>query len=1834
MPVRFGTSRAWRKATALIASFLLVLSMAGSASANVGTITISAQTPNPVAVGNTVTFTVNVANTSGANYRFAVTGATGVAGLTVVNGGCARVNANSSGNLGAVQIGTPLTTPVGTTAITLTVTQFANNDNGCATPLAGAGMTGTRTVNLVTRNPLAVTYYKAICPRYTDVPANENPSNVDATGGFWRELNTSYQTALVNPATDLPSACPTHSGWSFQFKDGQNGNVIDTRTTGAGGNVTVYLSDAEIDLARGGGLWLQEVAQASASFGAIRCYDDNLNGDNLENIQGVPEATTQVYCIAYNVGGPGISLTKTADAATYVLGQTIHYTYNVIDTSNVNTGSAQFTVSDDKVNGNVAFNCGNTASLTPNTGTLASPSAGSYVTCQTSHLVTQADIDAGTITNTASASYTRSGITYNSNTAVVTVTGPTRSPSVSLSKTANPTTYTKGTVVTYSYVFTNTGNVTLTNLSVADDKIVSPATVTCPAAPLAPGAKATCTASYTISTADLNGGPTVTNHATGTASFGAQKVTATANATVTKAVLTITAPSPSRAYGAGNPTFTPTYSGFLNGETSTSLTTQPTCTTTATSSSAVGTYPVNCTGAVDSSYTIVYVPGTLTVNKAVLTVTADAKSRAYGVANPALTYTITGFATGDTQANSTTGAPGLSTTAGIGSPVGSYTITTAVGSLTATNYSFTPVNGTLTITKAVLTVTADPKSKTYHTANPTLTYTITGYLNGDTSAVVSGTPGLSTTATTNSAVGSYTITTTVGGMSATNYSFTPVNGTLTITKAVLTVTADAKSKTYGVANPALTYTITGFASGENQGNSTTGTPGLSTTATTGSPVGSYPITTTVGTLSATNYSFTPVNGTLTIAQRDLTIRANDQSKTYGTVANLGTTAFTITSGSLLSGDSITGVTLTSTGSPVTAGVGTYHIIASAATGPGASNYNITYDNGHLTVNKAVLTVTADAKSKTYGAANPALTYTITGFATGDTQANSTTGAPSLSTTAVTGSPVGSYTITTAVGSLSAANYSFTPVNGTLTVNKAVLTVTADPKSRAYGAANPTLTATISGYVNGDTSAVVSGTPGLSTTATASSAVGNYTITTTVGTLSATNYSFTPVNGTLTVTKLALTVKATDQSKTYGASLNLGTSAFSITSGALLPGDNITGVTLASLGTPAAAPAGNYDIVASAAAGSGVSNYDITYAKGTLKVNKADLTITAGPQNKTYGTVANLGTTAFTISSGVLVNGDTITGVTLTSTGTPASAGAGGYDIVPSAAGPDAANYNITYSNGTLTVNKATITVTADDKTRPYGVANPAFTATYSGFVNGQTSAVLSGSPSLTTTATTTTPVGSYDITAAVGTLSAANYDFSFVDGTLVIGKPILTITASSGTMAYGGTVPAITPSFSGFVNGDGPSNLYGTLTCGTTATSTSSVGGSPYTTACTGAGSEVYDIHYVDGTLSVTKAMLTVTGPTLARDYGTTNPALPPSIAGYVNGENAAAMSTAPTCDTGANLASLPGSYPVTCSGGVSDDYDFTYVDGALTVGAIPAPGIAVTKTPSRTTYNAAGQAIVYTFTLKNVGNVTLYGPFTVTDVPLGQVDCAGASLDPGATLTTCETKTYTTTQADLDGNDTITDTATGHAFADIILVADVAPNARVQVDSNTVTVNVTASQGAELTLVKAATETSFTLAGDVIHYTYTLTNTGNVTLDGPFTVVDDKITDPNKVVCNAADGLQLTPGQSVTCTASYTVTLADLDAGKVVNTAVGHARLVESDVASTAKVVTVTQKGLETVLAETAGPSHGVTPPPTNGDAGSSNGNPAPLLALLICLAFGGLGLLAVGAQRRSIRR
>ena len=183
-------------------------------------------------------------------------------------------------------------------------------------------------------------------------------------------------------------------------------------------------------------------------------------------------------------------------------------------------------------------------------------------------------------------------------------------------------------------------------------------------------------------------------------------------------------------------------------------------------------------------------------------------------------------------------------------------------------------------------------------------------------------------------------------------------------------------------------------------------------------------------------------------------------------------------------------------------------------------------------------------------------------------------------------------------------------------------------------------------------------------------------------------------------------------------------------------------------------------------GPGLGNYTISYVNGTLNVTPALLTITAKSLSKTYGQTATLGGSAFTTSG--LLNSDSVSSVTETSTGAAATAPVAGYAIIPSAAmGTGLGNYTIGYVNGTLNVTPASLAVTANNQSIAIGSALPALTFTSSALVNGDGNSVFTGA--LATTATSTSSSGNYPITQ--GTLSAGpNYAIAFTPGTLTIAQ--------------------------------------------------------------------------------------------------------------------------------------------------------------------------------------------------------------------------------------------------------------------------------------------------------------------------------------------------------------------------------------------------------------------------------------------------------------------------------
>jgi hypothetical protein len=308
--------------------------------------------------------------------------------------------------------------------------------------------------------------------------------------------------------------------------------------------------------------------------------------------------------------------------------------------------------------------------------------------------------------------------------------------------------------------------------------------------------------------------------------------------------VTITANSVEITYGDEVPALTYTSAGDA-------VSGVPALTTTATSTSPAGTYPIVVEQGTVERKNVSYVAGTLTIKPAPLTITADNKTKKQGEAMPELTATYKGFKNDET-AEVLTKQPTLSCTATAASAPGTYPIT--VKGATAQNYDISFVNGTLTVTDAdAVMVTANSYTIEYGDALPEFAYTAEG-------AELNGKPRVSCSAKQGSPVGTYDIVITKGSVK--NYNDTYVNGTLTITKAPLTVGVKDETITEGDAIPAFTLTYDGFKNNDTEASAFTKKPVASTTATSKSEAGTYPITVSGG--EARNYALTYGQGTLVI----------------------------------------------------------------------------------------------------------------------------------------------------------------------------------------------------------------------------------------------------------------------------------------------------------------------------------------------------------------------------------------------------------------------------------------------------------------------------------------------------------------------------------------------------------------------------------------------------------------------------------------------------------------------------------------------------------------------------------------------------------------------------------------------------------------------------------------------------------------------------------------------------------------------------------------------------------------------------------------------------------
>ncbi len=807
---------------------------------------------------------------------------------------------------------------------------------------------------------------------------------------------------------------------------------------------------------------------------------------------------------------------------------------------------------------------------------------------------------------------------------------------------------------------------------------------------------------------------------------------------ITPAQLNVIADAKTKVYGDLDPALTYQVSGLKRGDTAGAVLNGGSLSRLAGEN--VGVYGINQggLGLVSSNYTLNYQGNNLTITKALLNVIADAKTKVYGDADPALTYQVSGLKNGDT-AGAVLNGGSLSRVAG--ENVGVYGINQGGLGLLSANYDLSYQGNNLTITKALLNVIADAKTKVYGDADPSLTYQVSGLKNGDTAGAVLNGGSLSRVAGEN--VGVYGINQGGLGLVSANYDLSYQGNNLTITKALLNVIADAKTKVYGDADPSLTYQVSGLKNGDTAGAVLNG-GGLVRVS--GENVGNYAIQQGGLGLVSGNYDLAYQGNNLTITKALLNVIADAKTKVYGDADP----SLTYQVSGLKNGDSAGSILTGGLNRAAGENVGVYGI-NQGDLALNSGNYDLSYQGNNLTITKALLNVIADAKTKVYGDADPSLTYQVSGLKNGDSAGSILTGGLNRAA----GENVGVYGINQGDLALNSGNYDLSYQGNNLTITKALLNVIADAKTKVYGDADPSLTYQVSGLKNGDTAGAVLNGGSLSRVA--GENVGVYGINQGGLALNSGNYDLSYQGNNLTITKALLNVIADAKTKVYGdadPSLTYQVSGLKNgdTAGAVLNGGGLVRVSGENVGNYAIQQ-GGLGLVS--------GNYDLAYQGNNLTITKALLNVIADGKTKVYGDADP----SLTYQVSGLKNGDSAGSILTGGLNRDAGENVGVYGINQGGLVLTSGNYDLAYQGNDLTITKALLNVFADAKSKQVGTADPALTYQVSGLKNGDSAGqVLAGGLGRVGGEA----VGQYDILQGGLALTSGNYQLNYQGNLLSI----------------------------------------------------------------------------------------------------------------------------------------------------------------------------------------------------------------------------------------------------------------------------------------------------------------------------------------------------------------------------------------------------------------------------------------------------------------------------------
>lgn len=579
---------------------------------------------------------------------------------------------------------------------------------------------------------------------------------------------------------------------------------------------------------------------------------------------------------------------------------------------------------------------------------------------------------------------------------------------------------------------------------------------------------------------------------------------------IKKQTLTFTLNNQERCYGDDNPPFTYVISGFIGNDDEKCIKVFPNIVCSATQTSGIGEYQIIGNGGQSTNYDIVFNNAFLTIKKAPLSVSVIDDSRVYGAPNPKFRINYIGLKNGELEPKWDK-TPMFNTEATLNSNVGTYSVNVICEPHNYVIASSEP--GILTITKAPLSINANPATRVYYEPNPQFLFTLDGLRNNDKLDCLSKQPTFECAATLSSDCGNYDII--PSSAEALNYDITYRPAVLTITPASLTVRASDITREYGEDNPVLKYELIGLKGADNIDNAIQEQPSLNTNATTSSNVGEYSIIINGGV--SKNYTLSYRNGVLTITKAPLSVIAEDAERVYGDNNPSFVRSYFGFKLSDSENNAFSVLPKISCSATKMSNVGEYPI---TVTGGTSKNYEImSYENGVLTITKATAILTPINKERYYYEENPSFDFTLSGLRNGDSK-SCVTVLPQYICAANKLSNVGTYPIN--ASDASAINYNFEYGQGSLTINPRQLTASVGNYSKVYGTENPSFEITYTGFVNNEDANALDQRSEATCSATKFSDVGSYPITISGG--SATNYIVTKFNnGILTIDKADQTI---------------------------------------------------------------------------------------------------------------------------------------------------------------------------------------------------------------------------------------------------------------------------------------------------------------------------------------------------------------------------------------------------------------------------------------------------------------------------------------------------------------------------------------------------------------------------------------------------------------------------------------------------------------------------------------------------------------------------------------